>query len=123
MDTPHAMSTSLQVYISADVLGIPSLKLLAKERFYDSVQKQIVSSSANFVSVVDEIYSMDSELDLSILEEICVAFMITLHECEGGWELTAPILSKHAELSMSMLRFTYSDVSTNYMLKDGSFRP
>lgn len=99
---PNAMFTSVKVFSMADQLGIPGLKLLAKQRFYRSVERNLLSP--DFPACIDEIYSRTDGVDLSLLKEIDVVFIHLIYGT-ADVEPLLPIIEKHAELSHAVLKY------------------
>ena len=101
-DLPNAMSTSVKVFAMADYFGISALKLLAKKRFYRSVECRLLTP--DFAVCVDEMYSRTDGADLSLLKEIVVVFVHLIYGTADAGHLL-PIMEKHAELANAVLKY------------------
>ncbi|RFU81086.1 btb poz [Trichoderma arundinaceum] len=67
---PISLYTSLRVYIMADKFDVPALKLLARQRFYNTA-RQAVETYSDFPAVVDELYETTAPTDHIIREIPC----------------------------------------------------
>jgi hypothetical protein len=96
---PHAMFTSVRVYVMADMFCVPALKLLARNRFYRAVE--MYADSADFPDVVDEVFETTAPDDW-VLKEICVLFIRA--RClgiEGDKDLMValqPVICRHEDI-------------------------
>ncbi|KAK4073261.1 uncharacterized protein Triagg1_5541 [Trichoderma aggressivum f. europaeum] len=67
---PVNLFIALRVYVMADKFGVPSLKLLARRRFYNTARK-VFHTYSEFPAVVDELYETTAPTDYTIREIPC----------------------------------------------------
>ncbi|KAM7188277.1 hypothetical protein V8F20_010654 [Naviculisporaceae sp. PSN 640] len=105
--TPTALKTSLYVFTMAHHFGVPALKVVAKERFFRCVERNLVTnfSSPEFLDCVSALYKLpDQEGSLAPLKEIMVACIHTIiHSPDAN--AIMPTVAKHAELSVELLKY------------------
>lgn len=104
-DRPVDMFTSLRVYVMADKFDVPSLKLLARSRFYESV-RQSYETSPDFPLVVDELYENTAENDWAIRQIPCRLIAFAFFEDLPVAKTLDAVLMKHGDLSLGVLKYT-----------------
>lgn len=102
--------THTRVYIMAHIYDVPSLRLLARERFYRAAERGYLTDDA-FMEAVDEIYSKTPETDVAMREIMCRLTANGIKWVEGFNGRIEPIMRKHGDFAVGVL---------NYVLKSDS---
>ncbi|KAK0610009.1 hypothetical protein B0T17DRAFT_124993 [Bombardia bombarda] len=123
---PHAMFTSVGVFLMALRLGVPPLQVLAHERFYRSMEKMLLPGvlvanplPGDIPAVIDRVYSTP-ELVSTILADSCATFIQANYENDDLRAGIEPILAKHSGLAVKVLhRYMDYTKSKYWRLRDG----
>ncbi|KAH6640171.1 hypothetical protein F5144DRAFT_87652 [Chaetomium tenue] len=96
---PHAMLTSVRMYAMGDMFCVPALKVLARNRFYKAIERNM--DSFDFPGIVDEVFETTGPGDWG-LKDICVLFIRTWrfgtrHDCNLMNALQS-VIEKHEDL-------------------------
>ncbi|KAL7903801.1 BTB/POZ protein [Trichoderma velutinum] len=96
---------SLRVYVMADKFDVPSLKLLARHRFYNTA-REIFQTYSGFPAVVDELYETTAPTDY-IIREIPCRLIAASYPSNGsnstGFET---LMCKHGDLAVGVLKYS-----------------
>ncbi|KAL2150556.1 hypothetical protein VTH82DRAFT_7119 [Thermothelomyces myriococcoides] len=101
---------SLRVYVMADKFGVPTLKLLARDRFYRAAELSWTKCE-RFPEVVDELYTTTPETDVAMREIVCrlVGFNIMDDEQRARME---PVMRKHGDFAVGAMNYFLQSMRT-----------
>jgi hypothetical protein len=103
-DYAHSMFTSIRVYAIADKFDVLALKLLARERFYRSVERHAIHAT-DFPSVVEELFTTTSPEDI-LMREIPCRLIGNIYGTDKKFdEGLQPVMRKHGDLALGVLNY------------------
>ncbi|KAM0239509.1 hypothetical protein ACHAP5_008299 [Fusarium lateritium] len=102
-DLRNDMTLPLRLYVMADKYDVPALRLLARDRFYRSVE--LVWEEADcFPDIVDELYQTTPPTDTAMREIVCrlVGTMILDPTVR---EKMRPVMAKHGDFAVGVMEY------------------
>ncbi|KAM0442732.1 hypothetical protein ACHAQK_003787 [Fusarium lateritium] len=102
-DLRNDMTLPLRLYVMADKYDVPALRLLARDRFYRSVE--LVWEEADcFPDIVDELYQTTPPTDTAMREIVCrlVGTMILDMTVR---EKMRPVMAKHGDFAVGVMEY------------------
>jgi hypothetical protein len=90
----------LRLYVMADI-GVPALKLLARDRFFNAAELCWMENES-FPAVVDELYTTTSDTDVAMHEIVCrlVGPNMLRHEQRARLE---EVMRKHGDFAVAVM--------------------
>jgi hypothetical protein len=93
----------LRLYIMADRYDVPSLRLLARDRFYRAAEASWKVADC-FPSVVDELYSYTPDSNVAMREIVCRLVANSLEEDETRKRME-PVMRKHGDFAVGVMNW------------------
>lgn len=93
----------LRLYIMADKFDVPSLKLLARDRFYRAAELSWFDHPS-FPAAVDEVYTCTAPNDPTLREIVCRLVGCNIHSQEQRSRLDE-VMRKHGDFAVGVLNY------------------
>lgn len=94
----------LRVYIMAHVYDVPSLRLLARDRFYRAAE-MCYATSEGFPDAVDELYEKVVEGDIALREIVCRLTASRYVTDEKFKERIEPVMRKRGDFAVGVINW------------------
>ena len=89
----------------AHIYDVPSLRLLARERFYRAAEPCFLTE-ATFPDIVDEIYSRTPETDVALREIVCRLTAQGITSEPEFRERMDDVMRKHGDFAVGVLNYS-----------------
>lgn len=109
----RTMFMSLRLYIMADKYDVPTLKLLARDRFYRTAELCWKKSDA-FVDIVDELYSCTLDTDLAMREIVCRLVGTQVLVERNQLRRLDAVMRKHGDFAVGVMAYLIHDVDETF---------
>lgn len=100
----RGLLTHTRVYIMAHIYDVPSLRLLARDRFYRAAENCYSTNDA-FAEAVDEVYSRTPETDVAMREIMCRITAQGILYATGFKAKIEPTMRKHGDFAVGVLNY------------------
>ncbi|KAH8811099.1 hypothetical protein F5884DRAFT_830995 [Xylogone sp. PMI_703] len=101
---PRNMFLSLRLYIMADKYDVPTLKLLARDRFYRTAEITWRDYD-DFPDVVDELYTCTPDADLAMREIVCRLVGSSVAEEDDQRARFDAVMRKHGDFAVGVMAY------------------
>jgi hypothetical protein len=102
-DLRNDMTLPLRLYVMADKYDVPALRLLARDRFYRSVEL-VWEEAECFPEIVDELYQTTPPTDTAMREIVC-RLVGTLILDPSVRQKMRPVMAKHGDFAVGVMEY------------------
>ncbi|KAH6958091.1 BTB/POZ protein [Fusarium avenaceum] len=102
-DLRNDMTLPLRLYVMADKYDVPALRLLARDRFYRSIEL-VWENAECFPDIVDELYQTTPPTDTAMREIVC-RLVGTLILDPSVREKMRPVMAKHGDFAVGVMEY------------------